>query len=77
MRKGTLARIEIDVGMALVAAILVLAGYGLISALADRLDPKVRACVERTERLAVRNGKPMSRSDMIKFCKHLEAIGAL
>jgi hypothetical protein len=77
MRKGTLARIEINVGVVVFAVILVLAGYGLVSALADRVDPKVRSCVERSERLAADTGKPLSRSDAVKFCKHLEAIGAL
>jgi hypothetical protein len=77
MRKGTLARIEINVGVVLFAVILVLAGYGLVSALADRVDPKVRSCIERSQQLASSTGKPLSRGDAVKFCKHLEAIGAL
>ena len=54
MRKGTLARLEIYQGIALFAAMLVLAGYGLVSALADRLDPKVRDCVARSQQEVVR-----------------------
>jgi hypothetical protein len=77
MRKGTLARIEINVGVVLFAAVLLLAGYGLVSALADRLDPKVRDCVNKSEQLAANTGRPLRRGDAVKFCKHLEAIGAL
>jgi hypothetical protein len=47
MRKGTLARLEIILGLAVIAGIIVLAGYGLVQALSDRLDPKVSACVMR------------------------------
>ena len=46
MRKGTLARVEIYAGLAAVAVMIALAGYSLVSALSERLDPKVRACIE-------------------------------
>ncbi|MEI9988921.1 MAG: hypothetical protein WDM86_02680 [Rhizomicrobium sp.] len=77
MRKGTLARVEIFLSLAAVAVLLVMAGYGLVSALADRLDPKVRACVERSLQTAANSGKPPDRGYAIKLCKHLEEIGAL
>jgi hypothetical protein len=77
MRKGTLARIEVDVGIVLFAAVLMLAGYGLVSALSDRIDPKVRECVAHSEQIATAGGKPFTRDDAVKFCRHLEAIGAL
>ena len=77
MRKGTLARFEIYLGIALFAAMLVLAGYGLVSALADRLDPKVRACVERSQQNAANAGSPVTRQYAVSLCKHLQAIGAL
>ena len=77
MRKGTLARFEIYLGIVLFAAMLVLAGYGLVSALADRLDPKVRDCVVRSQQEAASSGKPMARDYAAKLCKHLEEIGAL
>jgi len=70
MKKGTLARIEIDVTAIAVIVLLVLAGWALVSALADRVDPKVRDCVEREDKL-------MAHQDAVKLCKHLEAIGAL
>jgi hypothetical protein len=35
--------IEIYAGLVAIAAVIALAGYGLVSALADRLDPKLRA----------------------------------
>lgn len=77
MKKGTLARLEMNLGMLVLAALLALAGYGLVSALADRLDPKVRDCVEHQLRSAGDTGHPMSRAEAVKFCKRLEAIGAL
>ena len=70
MKKGTLARIEIDVTAIAAIVLLVLAGWALVAALADRVDPKVRDCVAR-EDLA------MAHSDAVKLCKHLEEIGAL
>ncbi|MEJ1968748.1 MAG: hypothetical protein WDN03_09000 [Rhizomicrobium sp.] len=73
MKKGTLARVEINLSVAVVAVLLVLAGYDLVSALADRLDPKVRACVERSRR----ETPAIAPGDTVKLCKHLEAIGAL
>jgi hypothetical protein len=77
MRKGTLARLEIYVSLAVVALLLAMAGYGLVSALADRLDPKVRACVERSMQSAVNTGRPADRDYAVKLCKHLQEIGAL
>jgi hypothetical protein len=77
MRKGTLARIEINVGVVVFAIVIVLAGYGLVSALVDRIDPKVRECVAHAEQIASAGGKNFTRDEAVKFCKHLEAIGAL
>jgi len=77
MRKGTLARLEIFASLAVVALLLVMAGYGLVSALADRLDPKVRACVEHSMQTAANSGKPVERDYAVRLCKHLEEIGAL
>ncbi len=77
MRKGTLARLEIFLSLAVVALLLAMAGYGLVSALADRLDPKVRACVERSLQNAANSGKPADRGYAVQLCKHLEEIGAL
>jgi len=77
MRKGTLARLEIFASLAVVALLLVTAGYGLVSALADRLDPKVRACVERSLQNAANAGTPADRDYAVRLCKHLEEIGAL
>jgi len=77
MRKGTLARVEINLGIGIFAIVIALAGYGLVSALADRLDPKVRACVERSQQNAANSGKPVPRDYAVALCKHLEAIGAL
>lgn len=74
MRKGTLARFEIYLGIGVFALVIALAGYGLVSALADRLDPKVRECVDRSQQTA---GKPVTRDYAVALCKHLEAIGAL
>lgn len=70
MKKGTLARIEIDLTAAAVAVVLVLAGWALVSALSDRVDPKVRDCVARED-------KVLAHKDAVKFCKHLQEIGAL
>jgi hypothetical protein len=77
MAKGTLARFEIYLGAAIFVATLALAGYGLVSALADRLDPKVRDCVERTQQTAANASKPVSRAYAVALCKRLEAVGAL
>ena len=77
MRRGTLARFEIYASLAVAALLLVLAGYGLVSALADRLDPKVRACVERSLQSAADSGRVERRDDAVRLCKHLEEIGAL
>lgn len=77
MRKGTLARLEIYVSLAVVAVLLLAAGYGLVSALSDRLDPKVRLCVQRSMAAAAREGRVQARGDAVKLCKHLEEIGAL
>ena len=74
MRKGTLARFEIYLGAALVLAMVALAGYGLVSAFADRLDPKVRDCIERNLRAP---GPPMARDNAVALCKRLEAMGGL
>ncbi|HXC55147.1 MAG TPA: hypothetical protein VNU97_07630 [Rhizomicrobium sp.] len=75
MRQGTLARFEIYLGIAAFAAVIALAGYGLVSTLADRLDPKVRACVARSQQSAA--AKPATHDDAVALCKHLEEIGAL
>jgi len=77
MRKGTLARLEIYLSLAVVALLLVMAGYSLVSALADRLDPKVRACVQHGMQNAANAGKPVDRGYAVKLCRHLEEIGAL
>lgn len=74
MRKGTLARFEIYVGGAIVLAMVALAGYGLVSSMADRLDPKVRDCIERNLRAP---GPPMTRDNAVALCKRLEAMGGL
>jgi hypothetical protein len=72
MRRGTLARIEINVSVAAVAVLLVVAGYALGSAIADRADPKVRTCVEREMK-----STSVTRGYAAALCKHLEEIGAL
>jgi protein-disulfide isomerase-like protein with CxxC motif len=77
MRKGTLARFEIYLGLALFAGIIALAGYGLVSALADRIDPKVRDCIDHTRRLAERSGKPVTHDYAAALCRRLESVGAL
>ncbi|HEY0299705.1 MAG TPA: hypothetical protein VGC36_00105 [Rhizomicrobium sp.] len=74
MRKGTLARFEIYLGATIFAAAIGLAGYGLVSALADRLDPKVRDCVERNLHAP---GPAMTREYAVALCKRLEAMGGL
>ena len=76
MGRGTLARLEIYVGLIAIAAIFVLAGYGLVSALADRLDPKIKACVEHNTQGGV-GQKPMSKEFAQALCRRLEAEGAL
>ena len=76
MGRGTLARLEIYVGLIAIAAIFVLAGYGLVSALADRLDPKIKACVEHSMRGDV-DEKPMTKEFAVALCRRLEAEGAL
>ncbi len=78
MRKGTLARLEIFVSLAVVALLLAMAGYGLVSALADRLD---RRCAPASERsllqTAANGGRAADRGYAVRLCKHLEEIGAL
>ena len=76
MGKGTLARLEIYAGLVAIAAMIALAGYGLVSAFADRLDPKLRACVERNMEGAF-NEKPMTKELALALCRRLEADGAL
>jgi hypothetical protein len=70
MKKGTLARIEIDTTIVVAIVLLVLAGWALVSALSDRVDPKVRDCVAREDMV-------MAHKDAVKLCLHLEEIGAL
>ena len=70
MKKGTLARIEIDATIVVAIVLLVLAGWGLVSAVLDRVDPRMRDCIEREEKL-------LPHGDAVKFCKHLEQVGAL
>ena len=77
MRQSTLARLEIYAGLAAIAAMFALAGYGLVSTLADRLDPKIRACVDRNMHGGFDNGRPMTRDVAVALCKRLEADGAL
>ena len=77
MRKGTLARIEIDLSVAAVAVLLVVAGYALGSAVADRADPKVRDCIAREMRAAAGGGHAVTRGYAVALCKHLEEVGAL
>ena len=76
MRRGTLARVEIYAGLAAIALMFALAGFGVVSALADRLDPKVRSCVERYVQISF-DQKPMTRDVAAKLCKRLRADGAL
>lgn len=77
MRKGSLARFEIYVGGAVIVLALLVAGYGLVQALADRIDPKVRDCVDRTLANAVKVGRPVTHDYAVTLCKRLESIGAL
>jgi hypothetical protein len=77
MRKATLARFEIYAGIAALLAVFAFAGYGLIAAFSDRLDPKVRTCIDRTLDDAAKAGAPVSRDYAAALCKHLQAIGAL
>jgi hypothetical protein len=77
MRKGTLARLEINASLVLVALLLAVVGYGVVSALSDRLDPKVRTCVARSQQAAADAGRPQTRDTAVKLCKHLQEIGAL
>ena len=77
MRKGTLARFELYLGAAIFVAVLGLAGYGLVAALADRVDPKVRDCVEHTQQSAAAAGKPVTHDYAVALCKQLESVGAL
>jgi hypothetical protein len=53
-----------------------MASYGLVSAFADRLDPKLRACVERNMEGGF-NEKPMTKELALALCRRLEADGAL
>jgi hypothetical protein len=76
MGRGTLARLEIYAGLVAIAAVIALAGYGLVSALADRLDPKLRACIERNMQGGV-DEKPMTKEFAQALCRRLEADGAL
>ena len=77
MKKGTLARLEIYASLAVVALLLAMAGYGLVSAFSDRLDPAVRACIDHATRNAAASGRPMSRRDAVALCKHLDSLGTL
>ncbi len=77
MRKGTLARLEINLGVLVLVGLIVLAGYSLVAGLADRLDPKVRDCVAQREREATTAGKVMAHDYAVELCKRLEAVGAL
>ena len=77
MGSGTLARVEFYAGLVAIAAMFALAGYGLVSALAERIDPKVRACVERNMQGSAYNVQPMTRDFAVALCKRLEADGAL
>jgi hypothetical protein len=77
MRKGTLAKLEIYAGLVAIAAMFALAGYGLVSTLADRLDPKVRACIAHNTQGSFDDGKPMTHDVAAALCKRLQADGAL
>ena len=76
MGRGTLARLEIYGALAALAMIFALAGYGLVATLADRLDPKLRACIERNMRGGV-DERAMTREFAEALCRRLEANGAL
>ncbi len=77
MRKGTLARIEINFSVVAVAVLLVVAGYAIASAIADRADPKMRPCVEHELHTMSAGSHPVTRGYAAALCKHLEEIGAL
>jgi|KBSMisStaDraftv2_1062788.scaffolds.fasta_scaffold734645_2 hypothetical protein len=77
MGQGTLARVEIYAGLAAIAAMFALAGYGVMSTLAEHLDPKVRACVDHNTQGSFDDGKPMTHDVAVALCKRLEADGAL
>ena len=78
MKRGTLARTEIYLGLVIFAAVIAIAGYALVSPFADRIDPKVRDCVARNLRAGDGdNAKPMSKDVAVALCKRLEADGAL
>ena len=77
MGSGTLARVEFYAGLAAIAAMFALAGYGLVSTMADRLDPKIRDCIEQKMQGTFDNGKPMTRDLAVALCKRLQADGAL
>ncbi len=46
----------------------------LVSAFADRLDPKVRDCIARSMQAA---GPPVTHDYAVAMCKRLEAMGGL
>jgi hypothetical protein len=76
MGRGTLARLEVYGGLVALAVVFALAGYGLVARLADRLDPKLRTCIERN--MQSRAGeKPMTREFAEALCRRLEANGAV
>ena len=77
MGSGTLARVEFYAGLAAIAAMFALAGYGLVSTLAERIDPKMRACIARNVQGSMYEGKPMTKDVAVALCKRLEADGAL
>jgi hypothetical protein len=77
MRKGTLARTEIYLGLLIFAAVIAVAGYALVATFAERIDPKVRDCVARNLRADQDGAKPMSKDVAVALCKRLEADGAL
>jgi len=77
MNKGTLPRLEIYASLAAVALLLAMAGYGVVSALSDRLDPQVRACIAHAMQNAAASGRPMAHVNAVKLCKHLQSVGAL
>jgi hypothetical protein len=76
MGRVTLARLEIYGGLAALAIIFALAGYGLVARLADRLDPKLRACIERNMQGRA-DEKPMTREFAEALCRRLQANGAI
>ena len=76
MRKGMLARVEFYAGLAAIAALIALAGYALVATLSERLDLKVRACIEHNMQGSF-NQKPITRDVAIALCKRLRADDAL